>query len=171
MQEVLLVPKEGVHPCSGHTQDIPGVLVNAALQIQNFVRTGQKGSLIRLGLGVFLKGPSIGIGVHLLSIEKKQSNLVEVFMLQALADVRKALMCCHEGTVLPNAVLKDHHVDLVMDVQGKVFQPIEQGSQPGGLARAYARQRGYTLFGEDFVNADGEDEPAVSRIFGRGCHC
>ena len=116
MQEVLLVPKEGVHPCSGHTQDIPGVLVNAALQIQNFVRTGQKGSLIRLGLGVFLEYPSIGIGIHLLAVKEEQSHLVEVFMFQALTEIRKSLMCCHESPALPNAVLEDHDMDFVPDV-------------------------------------------------------
>ena len=71
--------------------------------------------------------------------------------------------------MLPNAVLEDNHVDLVMDVQGEVFQPIEQGTKPGSLTRAYAREGGYTLLGEDVVNADGEDEPAMSRVFGRGC--
>ena len=66
VQEVGLVLEEGVHPARGHTQDVPGVLVNALLQVQNVFIPGGLGELPGFFLSLFLEEMPCSVGVKFL---------------------------------------------------------------------------------------------------------
>ena len=154
---MLLAGEEDVHPVSSNTEDISGVFVDVFLEVDDVFRPGQKGSLSGLGLSILLKGFPVEVGVHLVSIEEEKTNLIEVLMFQSKTKVRELLVSRQEGPILPDGVLEERNVDLVLNVEGEVFQAIEQGSQSGGFPTANPGQGANSFLGEDLVDADGED--------------
>ena len=61
-------------------------------------------------------------------------------------------------------------MDLVPDVEGKVFQSIEQGSQSGGLPRANPGERANSFLGEHLMDANGKDIAPMPWVSGGGSH-
>ena len=96
------------------------------LEVKDLLRACQEVS--GLGLGVLLKGLSVEVGIHLFALEKQETNLIEVFMLQALTGIWELLVGSHEGPCLPGCMTEDCHMHLVLDVERKVFETIKERS-------------------------------------------
>ena len=170
MEKVILVPQQDVHSGACDAENISGVFINVPLEVQDVFWFCQEGSLICLGLSVFLKGLPVLVGVHLLFVEKQKLHLIKVFMFEALTEIREGFVRRHEGPMFPNGVLEDSHMDLVSNVERQMLEAIEEGSQPRGLARANAGESSNSFSGEDLMNAKGEDIASVPWVPGGWCN-
>ena len=164
MQEVSLVFEENIHPGSSHTEDIPGVLINVTLQIQDLLIAGLLGKSTSHLVGLMLESQSSGVGIFFLAAKEKGSNLCEVLWVQSLVKIRELSICLSGLPRPPNGVIIDGHRDPLFAVEREMLESIEKGPGPCGLSRTDAFQGRHLLLGHDVVHAQHEDKPLAPSV-------
>ena len=89
--------------------------------------------------------------------EEKRANLVKIFVLQALVEVRKSLHGDMRRPSFPDLKVGDANMSGVQKMHCKLFESKEGGSGSGGFPRADAGNGSNAFLGGNLKDPNGED--------------